>query len=87
MVKVKIDMTGWNMWEHGVSDSRLTVIKQTEDYVNPKGKHFAKWLCECSCEKHNKICVIGANLKSGKVLSCGCLQKENLSNVKKKYNK
>ena len=31
MVKTKEDMTGWNMWEHGVPDSKLTVIKQTDD--------------------------------------------------------
>lgn len=23
-----IDMTGWKMWEHGISDSRLIIIKQ-----------------------------------------------------------
>ena len=31
MVKVKTDMTGWNMWDHGVPESKLTVIKQVED--------------------------------------------------------
>ena len=44
MVKVKEDMTGWKMWEHGVPDSRLTVIKQVEDYVTPKGQHHSQWL-------------------------------------------
>jgi len=23
-----IDMTGWKMWEHGVPDSRLTVLER-----------------------------------------------------------
>ena len=40
MVKVKIDMTGWKMWEHGVPESRLTVIKQVNDYVTPQGVHI-----------------------------------------------
>ena len=31
-----IDMTGWVMKEHGIPDSRLTVIKRTEDYIAPK---------------------------------------------------
>lgn len=29
----KIDMTGWVMKEHGVPDSRLSVIKEVELYV------------------------------------------------------
>jgi len=36
----KIDMTNWNMWEHGVPDSRIHVIKQ----VGKKGGHLT-WLC------------------------------------------
>lgn len=74
MVKVKVDMTGWKMWEHGVPDSKLTVIQQIEDYVNPQGKHFARWLCECNCEKHKQIEAIGADIRNGHTKSCGCLQ-------------
>ena len=42
MVKVKEDMTGWVMSEHGVSGSRLIVIRQAEDYVSPNGTHYAR---------------------------------------------
>ena len=52
MVKVKEDMTGWIMSEHGVPDSKIKVIKQTEDYIKKNGQHVAQWLCECMCEKH-----------------------------------
>lgn len=83
MVKAKIDMKGWKMWEHGVPDSKLTVIKQVEDYVTPKGIHIAQWLCECSCPEHNLIIVSGNNLKSGNTKSCGCIAEE-INN--KKYN-
>lgn len=76
MIDVKIDMTGWKMWEHGVPDSRLTVIRQDEDYVDPSGIHRAQWLCECNCEAHNRIITIGASLRNGNTLSCGCLRKE-----------
>ena len=86
MVTVKEDMTGWKMSEHGVPDSRLTVIAQTEDYIDPKGRHFAKWLCECSCESHNIIAVIGSDLKRGKTTSCGCYHKEQMIKRNKKYN-
>lgn len=43
MVKVKEDMTGWNMSEHGFPNSRITVLEQAEDYVSPKGLHYARW--------------------------------------------
>jgi len=37
----------------------------------------AQWLCLCKCEK--RPIVRGANLRSGKTKSCGCLQKEIVS--------
>jgi len=76
MIKVKKDLTGWVMAEHGVPDSRLTVLKQVEDYISPGGKHSAQWLCECNCPDHNKVVVVGGSLKNGNTLSCGCLRKE-----------
>lgn len=42
MVKVKKDLTGQKF-------GRLTVIEQAEDYIDSKGKHYAKWLCKCEC--------------------------------------
>ena len=51
MLKVKIDMTGWIMSEHGVADSRLTVLCQSEDHITPRGQRRAMWLCECECGK------------------------------------
>lgn len=83
MVKVKEDMTGWKMWEHGVPDSRLTVLEQTEDYVRPDGRHEAQWLCECSCKDHKCIKARGSSLKCGNTKSCGCLYNETF----KKGNK
>lgn len=88
MVKVKEDMTGWNMWEHGVPDSRLIVIKQDEDHINSNnGRRSAKWLCECSCDEHNQVSVRGADLKNGTTKSCGCLSRELLLKRNKKENK
>ena len=88
MVKVKEDMTGWVMAEHGVLDSRLTVLCQTEDHINQKnGRRSAKWLCECSCAEHKQISVRGADLKNGTTKSCGCLSKELLIKRNKKENK
>ncbi len=76
MVKVKQDMTGWRMWEHGVPDSRLTIVRQVEDYIDSNGRHRAQWLCECACESHKQIIVTGDNLRRGHTLSCGCVKCE-----------
>ena len=81
MVKVKEDMTGWQMWEHGVTDSRLTVIEQIEDYVSPSGIHKSQWLCECGCEAHNIVKATGNAIKKGNTKSCGCLQKEEAARI------
>lgn len=69
MVKVKEDLTGMVF-------GRLTVLKQTEDYIIASGKHYAQWLCECSCDDHNTVVVSASNLKSGHSTSCGCIPKE-----------
>lgn len=73
MVKVKKDLTGMTF-------GRLKVICQADDYVSPSGKHYAQWLCECSCKDHNKVVVRGVNLtgKSQHTKSCGCLVSESL---------
>lgn len=78
MIKVKIDMTGWIMAEHGVPNSRLTVIEQAEDYINPNGKHYSQWLCECNCEKHTRKIIKGSHIKDGSIVSCGCVQHETM---------
>lgn len=80
MVKVKEDLTG------KVFD-RLTVLRQAEDYINPKGVHHAQWLCECSCEEHNKVIVTGNSLRNKLVKSCGCIVKERIIELNKSRSK
>lgn len=86
MVKVKEDMSGWIMSEHGVLDSKLTIIKQVEDKIYPSGRHAAQWLCECSCEDRKRVIVLGDYLKAGYTKSCGCINKARISEYNK-YNK
>lgn len=76
-----IDMTGWVMKEHGVPDSRLTVIKRTEDYITPSGKHYVQWLCECSCSDKNIIIVESKHLRYGHTKSCGCIKQEHMQTL------
>lgn len=82
MVKVKEDLTGRVF-------GRLTVIKQVDDYIEPKsGKHRSQWLCLCSCDKHKEVIVIGYNLKKKNgTRSCGCLWKEKICEANKIENK
>lgn len=74
MVKVKEDMTGWKMWEHGVPDSRLTVIKQVDDYIEKNGSRRAQYLCECNCGCGQPVIALAKEIKSGHTKSCGCLK-------------
>lgn len=84
-----IDMTGWVMAEHGVPDSRLTVIQRADDGTNSNGYPIVRWLCECSCDNHTQVIVDSYNLRSGHTKSCGCVKKEKIRKqgyLNKKYN-
>lgn len=74
MVKVKEDLTDKTF-------GLLTVLCQAEDYVDKNGQHYARWLCECSCEAHKKVIIRATDLKrkdKKAVRSCGCLQVEKV---------
>lgn len=89
MVKVREDMTGWAMKEHGFPNSKLTVIKQVGDYVDSSGMHYAMYRCVCDCSEHNHINVRASNLRQGITQSCGCIHKEIVSLIgssNKQYN-
>lgn len=58
---------------------RLTVLK----YVESESKD-SMFLCKCDCGTE-KV-VRGTHLKNGKILSCGCLQKERTSKAHIKHN-
>lgn len=79
MAKAREDLSGRKF-------GRLTVVEPTEDYVTPKGKRHARYLCKCDCCDDKYVKVTGYNLKGGSVRSCGCLQKEKLIKRSKKYN-
>lgn len=70
----KIDMTGWVMSEHGLADSRITVIKEVEPYFTSGGNRQIQYLCQCTCGK--QFVALGAKLRKGSVKSCGCLKSQ-----------
>lgn len=67
-----IDLTGQKF-------GRLTVLKRAENYISPNGGKRAQWLCKCECGK--EVVVLGNNLRKGLTRSCGCFQKERLSEI------
>lgn len=60
MGKIK-DLTGQKF-------GHLTVIQDTGERKNRQ----VVWECECDCEKHPHIKVVGGALRSGHTTSCGC---------------
>jgi len=53
----------------GQKFGRLTAIK----FVGSDKSGYARWECKCDCGK--TVIVYGANLRSGRTKSCGCLYK------------
>jgi hypothetical protein len=47
-------------------------------YLNLQKKK-AHWLCNCHCGTKDKV-VQGANLVSGKIISCGCIAAKKAAN-------
>ena len=65
---------------------RLTVIDIADPYIDPKTQRKrARYLCECSCSAHTQKIVSCSDLSSGRVKSCGCLQKDAAS-INGKHN-
>lgn len=80
-----IDMTGWVMKEHGVPESKLTVIERCGSYISPNGTIEPLWLCECGCEEHNRLTLRSSQIKNGKTKSCGCINAERFRNMVTKH--
>lgn len=72
-----IDLTGQRF-------GALKVLGLGKEYISPKGRRYLRWHCLCDC---GKTCDVRPEmLKSGHTQSCGCLQKNTVSQMRKKYN-
>ena len=71
-----IDMTGWIMSEHGVPDSRWTVLSRDETMIMPNGRHITMYKCQCNCQNKTIKTIRASALKNGSTKSCGCLKSE-----------
>ena len=84
-----IDMAGWVMAEHGVPESRLTVIEKDHKEIRSSRTQIY-WKCLCSCG--NYVIVPTHRLWGSKkpTRSCGCLGKEKIQQQgfkNKKFNR
>ena len=64
---------------------RLVALKKVPPPNNVKNKTKSYWLCDCDCGEQ-KI-VSQYHLKSGNISSCGCLQKERITEFNNKTKK
>lgn len=71
----------------GQKIGKLTVIDRAEDYISPNGVRAVKWNCKCDCGTALK--VKSADLRTGKITSCGCDKIDDLisKSVGKRYGK
>lgn len=75
-----IDLTGrrFGRWTVIGKDPESHKCRTMHPYIGkPALTTFAKWKCRCDCGTERS--VIGINLTTGKSKSCGCLQKEQVS--------
>ena len=59
---------------HGQRYGRLTVVGRAWPRVNKVRKAY--WQCVCDCGVTSM--VLGASLRRGLTLSCGCLRSDNM---------
>ena len=77
------EMEGWVMSEHGVPDSKWTVVKLDHIAHKKQGEYlmtYYYWECECSCENHTHMVLSTRDLVAGWSLSCGCAGKDKTLN-------
>lgn len=73
------------MSEHGVPDSMITILKRSEDHIDPKGNKRVQWLCQCACGSKPFISC-GTNIRNGTTKSCGCIRnKKSAERLKNRH--
>jgi hypothetical protein len=71
--------------KQGQRFGRLTVIREVEPHVNPKGKKIRMVLCKCDCGNEKTLQL--SKLSGGITTSCGCLRLEKVGSLNKRYEK
>lgn len=71
--------------KQGQKFGRLTVIREVEPHINPKGQKVRMILCKCDCGNESTIQL--SRLTCGLTTSCGCLRLEKVGSLNKRYEK
>lgn len=58
----------------GQKFGRLTVVSRGDNHILPSGQSQTMWNCVCDCGNTTKVNT--GNLKSGRIVSCGCYNQE-----------
>lgn len=59
----------------------LTVVRRAASHVLPSGQKQTMWDCVCDCGQTTTVNT--GNLKTGRVVSCGCYNREVRKNVRR----
>ena len=79
MAKKKIEVKSGDRY------GMLTVLEEVAPYVAPSGEKKRRVKCKCDCRGTTIVRI--DSLRKGDTLSCGCLQKQKVSEVSSKTNK
>lgn len=71
----------------GKTFGKLKVIKRLDDQLGSKEHYHHCWLCECNCEKHTILPIMGFKLIGNLATSCGCDKKQKQIEKGKKTRK
>lgn len=76
-------MSAWNFIDlTGQKFGDLTVLQRGPDKITKRGDGIVQWECQCICGKI--VLVHSIYLRRGEVRSCGCRQREHLSETLRK---
>ena len=86
---LKREMLSKRVWKDltGCTIGRLKVLRRVQNSPPtascPEG--HVQYECECSCPDHTRVIVAAGALLGGTTRSCGCLRKERVSELKRKW--
>lgn len=70
-----IDMTGQHIGHLTVIELDEQLTEQRSYFDGKRKRRRVYWKCECDCDNHTIISVLGQNLRNGNTQSCGCYNK------------
>ena len=66
----------------GKKFGRLTVLQRAEDLITENGNRFTRWNCKCDCGNYTTVLASALTRSDRPSRSCGCLQKDKVSEIK-----